>query len=183
MFIRKGVLKKCNNFIGEHPCRSVISIKVVSLEKVDLILWDLRIGCNFSLVRLTCSKFILILTSSSWISVACVCCFDRDKLWFLIILFKVLLKMLPWYTFSFDTHFDLVFSLVKPFLLVVMEYGLLKKEETTLSLQLCLITLISRIVQLLLTQVRKFYCFQPGVSHNHLCYLMMGEKSLGTWHQ
>ena len=27
VFLRKEVLKICNNFTGEHPCRSVISIK------------------------------------------------------------------------------------------------------------------------------------------------------------
>ena len=28
MFLRKGVLKICSRFTGEHPCRSVISIKL-----------------------------------------------------------------------------------------------------------------------------------------------------------
>ena len=27
MFLRKGVLKICSKFTGEHPCRNVISIK------------------------------------------------------------------------------------------------------------------------------------------------------------
>ena len=27
MFLRKGVMKICSKFTGEHPCRSVISIK------------------------------------------------------------------------------------------------------------------------------------------------------------
>ena len=35
---------------------------------------------SFSLVRSTYNKLILILISSSWISVACVCCCDWDKL-------------------------------------------------------------------------------------------------------
>ena len=30
MFLRKGVLKRCSRFIGENPCRSVISIKLLS---------------------------------------------------------------------------------------------------------------------------------------------------------
>ena len=29
MFLVKGVLKICSKFIGEHPCRSVISIKLL----------------------------------------------------------------------------------------------------------------------------------------------------------
>ena len=29
MFLRKGVLKICNKFTGEHPCGSVISIKLL----------------------------------------------------------------------------------------------------------------------------------------------------------
>ena len=29
VFLRKGVLKICNKFTGEHPCRSVISIKLL----------------------------------------------------------------------------------------------------------------------------------------------------------
>ena len=29
MFLGKGVLKICNKFTGEHPCRSVISIKLL----------------------------------------------------------------------------------------------------------------------------------------------------------
>ena len=29
MFLEKGVLKICNKFTGEHPCRSAISIKLL----------------------------------------------------------------------------------------------------------------------------------------------------------
>ena len=29
VFLRRGVLKICNKFTGEHPCRSVISIKLL----------------------------------------------------------------------------------------------------------------------------------------------------------
>ena len=29
VFLRKGVLKICSKFIGEHPCRSAISIKLL----------------------------------------------------------------------------------------------------------------------------------------------------------
>ena len=41
--------------------------------------------------------------SSSWVSVACVCCCDSGKMWFLVILFKILLIMLSWYPFFFNT--------------------------------------------------------------------------------
>ena len=43
---------------------------------------------------------------------------------------------------------------------------------------------MSRIVQLLLTQVRKFYCFRPAppffkyARHDHLRCPMMGEVSI-----
>ena len=37
--------------------------------------------------------------------------------------------MLSWYTVSFNTCFILAFSLVKPSLLVIMEYPVLNKEE------------------------------------------------------
>ena len=30
VFLRKGVLKICSEFTGKHPCRSVISIKLLS---------------------------------------------------------------------------------------------------------------------------------------------------------
>ena len=29
VFLGKGVLKICSKFIGEHPCRSVISVKLL----------------------------------------------------------------------------------------------------------------------------------------------------------
>ena len=109
---------------------------VFSVEKVDLILWDLSIRHSFSLVPSTYGKFILILISSSWISVACVSCCDRGKLWLLRILLKILLIMLFWYQFSFNTCFILAFSLCKSSLFVIMELAILNKEEATLFLQL-----------------------------------------------
>ena len=102
---------------------------------MDLILWDLSICCNLSVKPWTYRKYILILISSSWIIVACVCYYDRGKMWLLVILLKILLIMLSWYTFSFNTCFILSFSLYKSSLFVIMEYGLLNKEETVLSLQ------------------------------------------------
>ena len=41
VFLRKGVLKICRKFTGEHPCRSVISIKLQS----NFIEITLRHGC------------------------------------------------------------------------------------------------------------------------------------------
>ena len=32
VFLRKGVLKLCSKFTGEHPCRSVISIEITFLR-------------------------------------------------------------------------------------------------------------------------------------------------------
>ena len=32
VFLLKGVLKICSKFTGEHPCRSVISIKMLCLS-------------------------------------------------------------------------------------------------------------------------------------------------------
>ena len=100
------------------------------------ILWDLNIHCSFSLVLSMYGKFILILISPSWISVACISCCDWGKLCILVILWKILLIMLLWCPFSFNTCCILVFSLCKSYLFVIMEYALLNKEETALSLQL-----------------------------------------------
>ena len=42
MFLRKGVLKICRKFAGEHACQSVISIKLQS----NLIEITFRHGCS-----------------------------------------------------------------------------------------------------------------------------------------
>ena len=42
MFLRKGVLKICSKFAGEHPCQSVFSIKLQS----NFIEIELRDGCS-----------------------------------------------------------------------------------------------------------------------------------------
>ena len=42
MFLVKGVLKICNKSTGQHPCRSVISIKLQS----NFIEITLRHGCS-----------------------------------------------------------------------------------------------------------------------------------------
>ena len=43
VFLGKGVLKICNKFTGEHPCRSMISIKLLC----SFIEVTLRHGCSF----------------------------------------------------------------------------------------------------------------------------------------
>ena len=110
--------------------------KVFLVQKMDLILWDLSIRRSFSLVSSSYGKFILILISPSWISVACVCFCDWDKQWLLVILLNILLIMLSWWPFSFNTCCILVFSFYKSSLFVMMECAPLNKEEATLSLQL-----------------------------------------------
>ena len=42
VFLRKDVLKICSKFTGEHPCRSVISIKLQS-NFIEIALWH---GCS-----------------------------------------------------------------------------------------------------------------------------------------
>ena len=42
MFVGKGVLTICSKFTGEHPCRSVISIKLL----YNFIEITLRYGCS-----------------------------------------------------------------------------------------------------------------------------------------
>ena len=39
VFLGKGVLKICSKFTGEHPCRSVISIKLQS-NFIEITRWD-----------------------------------------------------------------------------------------------------------------------------------------------
>ena len=42
VFLQKSVLKICSKFTGEHPCRSVISIKLQS-NIIEITLWN---GCS-----------------------------------------------------------------------------------------------------------------------------------------
>ena len=42
VFQRKDVLKICSKFLGEHPCRSVISIKLLC-DFIEITLWH---GCS-----------------------------------------------------------------------------------------------------------------------------------------
>ena len=48
MFLRKGVLKMCNKFTGEHPCRSVISIKLLC----SFVEIALRHECSVNLLHI-----------------------------------------------------------------------------------------------------------------------------------
>ena len=97
-------------------------------------MWDLSIRQSFS--PTVYGKFILILIPFSWISVACVCSCNWDKLWLLVILLKILLLMLACCPFFSNTCLILAFSLVKSSLFVIMEYALLNKDGTTFFLQL-----------------------------------------------
>ena len=45
VFLRKGALKKCSKFTGEHPCRSVTSVKLLWNFGMGVLLW---IWCIFS---------------------------------------------------------------------------------------------------------------------------------------
>ena len=42
MFLRKGVMKICSKFTGDHPCRSAISIKLQN-NFIEIVL---RHGCS-----------------------------------------------------------------------------------------------------------------------------------------
>ena len=57
MFLRKGVLKICSKFTGEHPCQSVISIKLQSNRYRNMLetviqLWKLKwiLKCFINLI-------------------------------------------------------------------------------------------------------------------------------------
>ena len=97
---------------------------------------DISIRRSFSLVPSTYAKFILILLFYSGTYVACVCFWDWDKLWLLVILLNILLIFLSWYPFTFSTFFLLAFSLIKSSFMTIIEYALLNKEDKTLSIQL-----------------------------------------------
>ena len=46
VFLRKGVLKICSKFIGEHPCRSATSIKLQQLYLTRTSAWVF--SCKFA---------------------------------------------------------------------------------------------------------------------------------------
>ena len=56
LFLGKGVLKICNKFTGEHPCRSVISIK--------LLKWVFFLEQQNSCTLTTVQRFIFIKVDS-----------------------------------------------------------------------------------------------------------------------
>ena len=69
VFLRKGVQKICSKFTGEHPCRSVISIKLQS----NIIEIALRHGCSpVNLLHIFRTPFLrntserMLLTFKSW---------------------------------------------------------------------------------------------------------------------
>ena len=39
VFLEKAVFRICSEFTGEHPCRNVISIKLLS-NFIEITLWD-----------------------------------------------------------------------------------------------------------------------------------------------
>ena len=62
VFLGKGVLKLCNKFTGEHPCRGVISIKLLC-NFIDITLWHACSHVNLlHIFRTSFSK-----NSSGWL--------------------------------------------------------------------------------------------------------------------
>ena len=68
VFLVKGLLKNCSKFTGEHPCRSVISIKLQS----NFIEIALRHGC-FLFICCTIAEHLFLGTPL----VGCFCLFYR----------------------------------------------------------------------------------------------------------
>ena len=62
VLLRKGVLKMCSKFTGEHPCRSVISIKLQS-NFIEITLRHGRSPVNL----LHIFKTPLLTNTSSWL--------------------------------------------------------------------------------------------------------------------
>ena len=62
VFLRKGVLKVCSKFTGEHPCRSVISIKLL-WNFIEITLWH---GCSpVNLLHIFRTRFLK--NTSGWL--------------------------------------------------------------------------------------------------------------------
>ena len=62
VFLRKGVLKVCSKFTGEHPCQSVISIKVL-WNFIEITLWH---GCSpVNLLHIFRTRFLK--NTSGWL--------------------------------------------------------------------------------------------------------------------
>ena len=62
MFLEKGVLKICSKFTGEHPWRSVISIKLLC----DFIEITLRHGCS-PVILLHILRIPFLKNTSGWL--------------------------------------------------------------------------------------------------------------------
>ena len=75
MFLEKGVLKTCSKFTGEHPCRSVISIKLLC----NFIEIALQHGCSpVNLLHICRTPFPK--NTSGWLLLKTVCCKILSKL-------------------------------------------------------------------------------------------------------
>ena len=68
VFLRKGVMKICRKFTGEHPCRNVISIKLLS----NFIEIALQYGCPaVNLLYIFRAPFPK--NTPGWLLLACAC--------------------------------------------------------------------------------------------------------------
>ena len=62
MFLRKGILKICGKFTGEHPCRGAISVKLLC-NFIEIALWH---GCS-SVNLLLISRTHFSKNTSGWL--------------------------------------------------------------------------------------------------------------------
>ena len=53
MFLEKGVLKICSKLTGEHPCQSVVSLKLLC-NFIEITLWH---GCSVNLLHIFRTPF------------------------------------------------------------------------------------------------------------------------------
>ena len=68
VFLRKGVLKVCSKFTGEHPCRSAISIKLES----NFIEITLRHGCSpVNLLHISNTPFLKNTSGRLYLLIKC----------------------------------------------------------------------------------------------------------------
>ena len=112
VFLRKGILKICSKFTGEHPCRSAISIKLLC----NFIEITLRHGCSpVSLLHIFKSTFS---QEHLWMAISDLCTQEISTCFSLTLsseLFKNnqtytckgLQKMLHWWVFT-RSHFKLL---------------------------------------------------------------------------
>ena len=81
MFLGNGVLKICGKFTGEHPCRSVISIKLLS-NFIEIALRHGRSPVNLLHIFRTAFPKEHLWTSASVWSMATSCCGLSRYNWF-----------------------------------------------------------------------------------------------------